>query len=256
MSSLLVWVAAATSLALVCSGSSAVLAQQPPTVRGDFVGTLGALPLRLHIVAAPNGTLSGTLDSPSQGAAGLPCTDIVADRHTLSFNVPSVGGRWTGSIQDGGATLSGTWTQGQSLPLTFTRDTFIPAATPSPVDGFWLGTLQTPTQTLRIQIAVRSDSARTEFCALDSPDQNAFNFPCANVVYADGDFSFDVPAVNGRWRGRLSADRQSLQGTWTQRGAFPLNFARRDPDAPAGSDCVRPRHRAGGCRGHAGRPRS
>jgi hypothetical protein len=30
---------------------------------------------------------------------------------------------------------------GVATPLTFTRDAFVAASEPSPVDGFWLGTL-------------------------------------------------------------------------------------------------------------------
>lgn len=61
-------------------GSPAADAQTPVTaalaVAGDFVGSLvvsgATLHLKLHIHAAADGTLSGTLDSPDQGAAGRP----------------------------------------------------------------------------------------------------------------------------------------------------------------------------------------
>ena len=64
--------AAIASLWLMMSGNPAY-AQSSPAVKGDYVGTLaGALALKLHITAAPDGTLSGTLDSPNQGAFGIP----------------------------------------------------------------------------------------------------------------------------------------------------------------------------------------
>ncbi len=197
-----------------------------PAVHGDYVGTLGPLHLRLHVVAAADGTLSGSLDSPDQGATGIACTGFRIQGQTLSFEVPAVHGSWRGTIQDGGATLVGTWSQGTPLPLKLTRDTFIPATHPSAVDGFWLGTLQGPIQSLRIQLSVRSDSAGREFCALDSLDQGAFGLPCANVVFSGTRFSFDVPVVHGHWSGVLSANAGSLQGTWSQGRPLALNFQR------------------------------
>jgi len=99
---------------------------------------------------------------------------------------------------------------------------------PSPVDGFWLGTLKAGPQSLRIQIAVKSDAAGHELCTLDSLDQGALGLACANVSYSQRSFSFDVPSVNGRWAGKLSEDGKSLSGEWTQRLPLPLDFARQD----------------------------
>jgi serine-type D-Ala-D-Ala carboxypeptidase/endopeptidase len=112
------------------------------------------------------------------------------------------------------------------MPLTFTRDTFVAASKPSAVDGFWLGTLQPRGQTLRIQLTVRSDRAGQESCALDSLDQGAYGLACANVAWVGSDLSFDVPQVQGHWRGKLSGDGQTLSGTWMQGASLPLTLQR------------------------------
>jgi CubicO group peptidase (beta-lactamase class C family) len=205
-----------------------VTGQPTSTIQGDFSGTLGPLRLRLHISAAADGTLTATLDSPNQGAMSIPCSDFHLEGSRLSFNVPSVHGSWSGSMEKGGATLSGTWTQGSAMPLTFTRDTFVPAAVPSAVDGFWLGTLKIGSQSLRLQISVKSDAAGNELCTLDSVDQSAFGLPCGSVSYSERSFSFDVPSVKGHWSGKLSEDGKSLSGDWTQRATLPLNFLRQE----------------------------
>lgn len=227
---LLKWPHLAMMAWLLMSGltSSPVDAQPAPTVQGDFSGTLGPLRLQLHITAAADGTLSGTLDSPNQGAMGIPCTDFRLEGEKLSFKVPSVLGSWSGSVQNAGATLSGTWSQGSPMPLTFTRDTIAAAAVLSAVDGFWLGTLKGAKQSLRIQLTIKSDPAGHEVCTLDSLDQGAYGLPCANVSYSGQSFSFDVPPVKGRWVGKLSEDRKSLSGDWTQRATLPLDFVRQD----------------------------
>ncbi len=205
-------------------------AQAAQALHGDFDGTLGPLRLVLHIVAAPDGSLTGSLDDPNQGAMGLPCTDFRLQGSTLSFAVPSVGGTWSGSIENSGARLAGNWSQGSPMPLTFTRDTFAAASKPSPVDGFWLGSLQAPGVSLRIQLSVRSDRAGRQYCTLDSIDQGAFGLACANVKRSGAHFAFDIPAVPGaaHWSGTLSGDGQSLTGTWSQAGrSLALNLERR-----------------------------
>jgi CubicO group peptidase (beta-lactamase class C family) len=199
---------------------------QGPGIQGDYLGTLGALHLKLHLTAAADGTLGGTLDSPDQGANGIACADFHLQGNTLSFAVPAVHGTWAGTVAEGGGALSGTWNQGTPLPLTFTRDTFVAASKPSPVDGFWLGTLQAPRQALRIQLTVKSDRAGQEFCTLDSLDQGSYGLTCADVAWSGNDLSFDIPQVQGHWHGKLSGDGQTLSGMWTQGASLPLTLQR------------------------------
>jgi serine-type D-Ala-D-Ala carboxypeptidase/endopeptidase len=213
-------------LILLCRQLPVSAAEETPKVQGDYSATLGSLHLKLHIVAAADGRLSGTLDSPDQGSVGIPCTDFQIHGTVLAFSVPAVKGSWQGAIEANGESLAGTWTQASPMRLTFSRDSFVPAKKPSPVDGYWLGTLQVSAQSLRIQLSVKSDIKGQEFCALDSLDQAAFNLPCANVSYSGSDLSFDVPSVLGRWSGKLSADENSLAGTWTQQASAPLTFVR------------------------------
>jgi serine-type D-Ala-D-Ala carboxypeptidase/endopeptidase len=101
-------------------------------------------------------------------------------------------------------------------------------AVPSAVDGFWLGTLKTGNQSLRLQITVKSDAAGHEVCTLDSLDQGTLGLPCGSVSSSQRSFSFDVPSVKGRWTGKLSDDGKSLLGDWTQRATLPLDFVRQD----------------------------
>jgi serine-type D-Ala-D-Ala carboxypeptidase/endopeptidase len=203
-----------------------VSAQQKPNIAGDYRGSLGPLHLKLHLQQAADGSLSGTLDSLDQGAMGLQCADFHFDGNALSFTVPIVHGSWKGVVKGDGPSLSGTWDQGSPMPLEFTRDTFVAAAKPSPVDGIWLGNLPEGKDTLRIQITVKSDREGKEFCSLDSLDQDAMGIGCANALLKGSDFAFEVPSVNGRWAGKLSADGNSLDGTWTQGEPRTLNFVR------------------------------
>jgi CubicO group peptidase (beta-lactamase class C family) len=206
--------------------SSLVFAQQKPSIAGDYAGSLGSLHVKLHLKIDAEGTLTGTLDSPDQGASGIPCADFHFDGHSLSFAVPAVNGTWKGTVGNQGEVLSGTWNQGTPLPLNFSRDTFVSAAKPSVVDGIWLGTLKASSASLRLQLHVKSDASGKEFCSVDSLDQGATGLECAHVLLEGNTFSFDVPVVSGHWGGTLSADGKTLTGTWNQGRPLSLNFER------------------------------
>jgi CubicO group peptidase (beta-lactamase class C family) len=201
-------------------------AQQNAAIGGDYSGSLGPLHLKLHLKLAADGTLSGTLDSPDQGSVGLVCDSFKFNGKSLSFKVPKVEGSWRGTVSQDGATLSGDWTQGGPMVLTFKREVFVPAAKPSAVDGFWLGEIATGGGKLRLQVTVRSDAAGKEYCTVDSLDQHAMGIECGEVVFKNPAFSFEVPLVKGNWKGTLSADGKSLTGNWTQGSSIPLNFLR------------------------------
>ena len=94
---------------------------QNSTLAGDYVGMLGPYHVKLHLVAGPNGALTGTADS-EMGPVGMPCENIRAEGQTLSFTVPLVHGTWTGFVGADGASLSGMWSQGTNpMPLNFAR---------------------------------------------------------------------------------------------------------------------------------------
>jgi pimeloyl-ACP methyl ester carboxylesterase len=103
---------------------------QEPTVQvkpeGDWKGTLAAggtkLDLVLH-VTRKEGALTATLDSPDQGATGLPIDWITVTGKSLKFEMSQLGARYEGTFSADGSQIEGEFSQGQSLPLTFKRVT-------------------------------------------------------------------------------------------------------------------------------------
>lgn len=94
-----------------------------PTAAGDWDGALainGAkLRVVLHLKPAPGG-YAGALDSPDQGAMGLPATAVEGADDALAVRFPF--GLFKGALAPDGQTLTGTWTQGgATLPLTLLR---------------------------------------------------------------------------------------------------------------------------------------
>ena len=109
------------ALAMLALAPLSVSAQQSPTIAGDYAGTLGPLHAKLHLKVNADGKVTGTLDSPDRGAIGIRCANIHVDGESVTFKVPAVQGSWKGTVAADG-TLTGTWDQGNSLPLNFARD--------------------------------------------------------------------------------------------------------------------------------------
>jgi CubicO group peptidase (beta-lactamase class C family) len=229
---------------------SAVYAQQEPDLAGDYAGVIGTQNANLHLRVDANGALRGSidhLDPPDPWMLLL--AEIHMNRQALSFAIPSVNATWSGTISSNGESLGGIWTEKQgSQFVDFARQKFVPAATPSPVDGIWLGEYMVHDTTARIQVVVRSDIAGREFCTADLLDMHFMVAQCANVVFMDGGFSFDIPIVRVHWSGKLSGDGKVLAGSTgeyvltrdsTQHIELPQNFTRQtslSPEKPIPAD--------------------
>ena len=60
------------------------------------------------------------MDSPDQGAFGIPTGAVRVAGDSLTIEVPAVAGRYTGQVR--GDTIAGTWSQfGASFPLVVVR---------------------------------------------------------------------------------------------------------------------------------------
>lgn len=91
---------------------------------GDWTGQLrlgtASLTLVFHISEGADGSLVCTLDSPDQGAEGIPTTVSTADGDTLALSVPTIMAAYNGRLQ--GDSIRGTFTQmGQRLAINLHR---------------------------------------------------------------------------------------------------------------------------------------
>jgi hypothetical protein len=93
-------------------------------VQGHWKGTLDVnkvqMRLVFHIARLPDGSYSATLDSPDQGAAGIPASEAKFTAPNLYMDWAAIGGFFTGKLENG--KLSGAWHQGgAALPLKLER---------------------------------------------------------------------------------------------------------------------------------------
>ena len=89
--------------------TSVAIAQQQPSIVGDYSGFLGPL----HLFC--------TLDSLDQNSLGMECTEIVEKKNDFSFKVPVVHGKWNGRLSEDGNTLVGDWSQGLPVVLVLKK---------------------------------------------------------------------------------------------------------------------------------------
>ena len=92
---------------------------------GSWLGKLdiGIQQLRIvfNLKINDKDSLSATLDSPDQGAKGIPLGKVILNGDKLTIQAPMIMGEYLGTIKND-TTIDGTWTQGgKSLPLIINK---------------------------------------------------------------------------------------------------------------------------------------
>jgi hypothetical protein len=100
------------------------LAQNRAGIVGDWEGTLdpGAQAKKrivVHISAAPDGTLSGTVDYPEESVSGILITAITYKDRALHFEASSILALFDGTADEAHTQITGTWKSG-GTPLSLT----------------------------------------------------------------------------------------------------------------------------------------
>ncbi len=114
------------SLLLVNSSPADSQTKQGRPVAGNWQGTLDAggskLRVVFHVTVSDSGTLAGRLDSPDQGAFGIPVTAVTATGDSIKMVIPAISGSYDGRLSADNSTIEGQWKQaGASFDLNLTR---------------------------------------------------------------------------------------------------------------------------------------
>ena len=236
----------------ICCLAAALVAQDSPVAK-DLLGTWnGKLPvagaeLRIVIKVSENesGQLSATMDSPDQGAYGIPLSKVALSGTRVRMEVSSIGGIYEGDLDRSAAEVRGTWQQGgASLPLTMNREKSNPAVNesrpkvekPAPVHpdaaritGLWMGKLKVSGSELRIVFHLDQGDDGSLNASLDSPDQGAKGIPVSKVTFEGKQLRLEVASIGGSYEGTVNEDFSRIEGTWRQGGgSFPLTLAPTD----------------------------
>ncbi|WP_189624915.1 alpha/beta hydrolase family protein [Sphingobacterium griseoflavum] len=92
-------------------------------IKGDWKGTLDVQGTAIEIIfhfTETNGALSGTMDVPMQGAAGIPLTVVTFESPELTLAIEQAGIKYSGTLDD--RKITGTYSQGgMDLPLVLEK---------------------------------------------------------------------------------------------------------------------------------------
>ena len=191
---------------------------------GEWVGQIkmteaASLNIVFRYEVDKDGKYSAFLDSPDQGAKGIPVADVVFDGKQVSFKVPAVQGEYSGQLAN--ETITGTWKQGgMGTTLAFKKGKYQAPANQVDISademklllGRWRGTVGP----LSVIVRFEKNAEGNSVVLLDSPDQGARGIPVTKAALKDGTLSLKVSAVGGEYSGKLSGSK--IDGTWTQLG--------------------------------------
>lgn len=193
-------------------------AQTAPDPVGDWHGVLatpgGGLTLIVTISRAPDGSLTGDLESPDQGPGKFPATDITVKDGQLSFEIKPIRASFKGNWVAGEQAWNGTFTQGANLPLKLSRGLPPAKSVIAGMDGVWSGKIARNGVDLRLVLRIIT-GPRGTVATFDSPDQLAYGLPVQNLERDGSKVRFKLNLVGASYEGTLSADQQRLTGTWT-----------------------------------------
>ncbi|MBN1238658.1 MAG: hypothetical protein JXB36_09155 [Gammaproteobacteria bacterium] len=207
---------------------------------GQWTGKLTAgaeLTIVFRFETGEAGELVGFVDSPDQGVRGIPISNIELADGELTFRIPRVNGVYTATVD--GEAMTGTWTQGQPLPLNMTRGELAPSV-PSldlsaedlaALEGEWRGMLDVPgpdgqTRALELSIRIEETESGESVGYLDVPAQGVSDLPVSALSFADdGRLTISFLSLRAAFAGDVSGDE--AVGTWTQGPlAVPLTLRR------------------------------
>lgn len=157
----------------------------PPMSAQDIVGSWNgklALPngvsltMVFHITKTVQGYTS-TLDSPDQGARGIPTASTVLVNKTLTISIPSIGASYKGEWKEEGK-MEGAFTQGVNIPLSLTKGEVAKPKRPQEPHG--------PFPYLTEEIKFRNEQAGITLAGTLTLPQQGKNFPVVVLVTGSG----------------------------------------------------------------------
>jgi uncharacterized protein len=117
------FVLTAAALVSLLTATPAISAAKPAaSPEGTWRGALqGVMRLVIHVERMPEGGFKGTMDSPDQGAMGLPIDTLIFANDSLRFTMRRIGGEYVARLASADS-LDGMWRQGgMALPLGLKR---------------------------------------------------------------------------------------------------------------------------------------
>lgn len=168
-----------------------------------------------------------SFSSPNQASQGRSLDSFDETEGKVSFDIAKLGVTFTG--QHEGDEIVGTFTQGQTFPLTFYR---LDAAGIERLayEHQYLGTLSVQGQELplRVNVGVTKDGFLGTF---DSLAQQSYGIPLDALAIDANKLQFAATAIGASYRGEVNANGD-YEGVWAQGTTLPLTFSEVTNETP------------------------
>src|SRR5689334_17410871 len=100
----------------------------------------------------------------------------------------------------------------------------------NPIAGHWEGAIKVPNGALSISVDFTAAADGKLSATISIPQQGAKDLPLSDVGFNNGEVTFALAGVPGdpKFRGKLSDDKQKIEGTFSQGGAgLPCSLERK-----------------------------
>jgi len=203
---------------------------------GDWEGKLEVQGMQLTIlfhITQDGDKYVSTMDSPDQGANGIPMDKTTIKDSDLTIEAASMGMKFNATITEDGSEIVGTFNQGpMSLPLKLKRTSTEKVDVPrgdfnSPeILGDWNGVLDVQGTQLTVVFHLMEENGNLKG-TMDSPDQGAKGIPMESATYENGVLTIKASSMRMEYSAKLNADQSKIEGTFTQGGMdIPLNLSK------------------------------
>lgn len=218
--------------------SSAYAAGSPPTnLAGQWHGALqtaaGTFALELTVKQDDHGTLLASLESVDQAPGqAIAVSRVQLDKDSLKLEIAALAATYEGRFDVAQSRWLGTWQQGLSLPLTWTRAPLPPLPRIDGIDGTWRATLARDGKDLRLILRI-STSERGTRARLDSPDMGVAGLDVAELSREGDRVHLRVPVANVTFDAELGDQAMRMGGAWQREGQPPVRVTFSRAPAPA-----------------------
>jgi len=214
-------------LLLLISGLYSQTSDFTATWAGKLAVQGQQLRLLFHIQLNEEGNYTGSVDSPDQGAGGIPISAIKVEGNKIYLTVRSIRGSFEGTMAAHGQTIEGIWRQGgMQIPIILDRKPLQveqllkndkKKELASKLFGAWKGNLKLKNnKDLPIIFHLKASEKKTIEGSFDSPSQNAFGVPISQISGRGSRVNIFAGLINARFFGNLSKDGKTLKGIWQQ----------------------------------------
>jgi len=156
---------------------------QAQDITGDWHGLLkfpgGQFPIDFHVTKTATG-YTATMDSPDQGAMGIPVTTTIFENNILVFAIPEGNLSYKGTLE--GTTVKGTFSQnGGNVPMDLSREAIKAEAVKRPQEPV------KPYPYFEEEVFIKNDKAGVTLAGtLTLPKQGGTNYPAVILITGSG----------------------------------------------------------------------